>query len=396
MRLPIPFACLPLALSLTACNFHSASDSPAGEDEEVAAPAPAGADAMASTDPADGAASTEAIPDSEARPVMQAQVVLDRLGFSVGVVDGKAGRPFVNAIEAFQESRELPVTGELDAATREALGRWSNIPATRLVTIPDDWGQIAFATLPEGAAEQAKLAQLGYENLPEKLAERFHTTPEVLAALNPAGRPAGAPTDTPSPAASPAAPGAATTPTPGAVPFRPGQQIRVPNVGADRIDPSQVDNADWLATLRALGVGTDQPKVARLVVDESGGWLQAFDADDRLVAAFTVSTGSQHDPLPIGDWKVKGVARNPPFVYNPELFWDVDDSEDKQHLPPGPNGPVGVVWIDLTKEHYGIHGTPEPALIGRTQSHGCVRLTNWDAARLAQMVSGTTQVVFRT
>jgi len=112
------------------------------------------------------------------------------------------------------------------------------------------------------------------------------------------------------------------------------------------------------------------------------------------VAAFTVTTGSRHDPLPIGDWKVKGVACNPPFAYNPELFWDVDEGQDKQRLPPGPNGPVGVVWIDLTKDHYGIHGTPEPALIGRTQSHGCVRLTNWDAARLAQMVSGSTKVSF--
>jgi len=135
--------------------------------------------------------------------------------------------------------------------------------------------------------------------------------------------------------------------------------------------------------------------VVRIVVDESEGWLRAYDAQGRLVAAFTVTTGSKHDPLPIGHWNVKGVAYNPPFAYNPELFWDVDDSQDKQRLPPGPNGPVGVVWIDLTKEHYGIHGTPEPALIGRTQSYGCVRLTNWDAARLALMVSSGTKVVFR-
>ena len=134
------------------------------------------------------------------------------------------------------------------------------------------------------------------------------------------------------------------------------------------------------AKLPGHGVGTNQPDVARIVVDESGGWLKAYDSDDRL---------------PIGDWQVKGVAYNPSFAFDPELFWDVPDSDDKQRLPPGPNNPVGVVWIDLTKEHYGIHGTPVPEAIGRSESHGCVRLTNWDAARLALMVSGSTKVVFR-
>jgi lipoprotein-anchoring transpeptidase ErfK/SrfK len=110
---------------------------------------------------------------------------------------------------------------------------------------------------------------------------------------------------------------------------------------------------------------------------------------------FTVTTGSQHDPLPLGTWGVTTISRNPHFNYNPDLFWDAEADDTKQRLPPGPNGPVGVVWIDLTKEHYGIHGTPEPQTIGRTQSHGCVRLTNWDAARLAQMVDTSTKVVFQ-
>jgi lipoprotein-anchoring transpeptidase ErfK/SrfK len=131
------------------------------------------------------------------------------------------------------------------------------------------------------------------------------------------------------------------------------------------------------AKLPGHGVGTNQPDVARIVVDESEGWLKAYDGDDRLVAMFTVTTGSQHDPLPIGDWQVKGVAYNPSFAFDPELFWDVPDSDN------------------LTKEHYGIHGTPVPEAIGRSESHGCVRLTNWDAARLALMVSGSTKVVFR-
>ena len=378
MRSPNLFACLPLALLMLA-----GCDDPGGsKPDKPAAPAAAkieGADSMASRDPASRQAPEAKTPGSDPRPVMQAQVVLDRLGFSSGVIDGEANRSFANALAAFQQARGVAVTGALDDATAQALAAWSNIPATRVVTIPDAWGKITFTALPEGAPAQAKLTQLGYESMAEKLAERFHTTPEVLALLNPQRQTAGAATASP----------------PAARAFAPGQQIRVPNIGADAIDPAQVKKPDWLDTLRSLGVGTTQPEVARIVVDESEGWLRAYDAEGRLVAGFTVTTGSEHDPLPIGEWKVKGVATNPPFAYNPELFWDVDDSKQKQRLPPGPNGPVGVVWIDLSKDHYGIHGTPEPALIGKTESHGCVRLTNWDAARLALMVSGRTEVVFR-
>jgi lipoprotein-anchoring transpeptidase ErfK/SrfK len=106
-----------------------------------------------------------------------------------------------------------------------------------------------------------------------------------------------------------------------------------------------------------------------------------------------VTVGSEHDPLPVGEWKVTGVSQNPPFNYNPDLFWDADPAHSKARIAPGPNNPVGVVWIDLTKEHYGMHGTPEPARIGYTQSHGCIRLTNWDAMRLAALVSPGTRVV---
>ena len=378
--------CAPLLFALAACEA-SQPNTPAAP-EATGTSAEAGADAMASRDPAPGQKAEVVISDSEDRPIMQAQVVLERLGFGPGVIDGREGLSFANALEGFQESRDLPVSGELDAATREALSRWNNIPATRVVTIPASWGEVRFAPVPEDMAAQAQMTRIGYESMAEKLAERFHTTPEVLAQLNPGGRPASAQGD-PSPSAS-------TGQDPAALPqFTPGQQLRVPNVGADAIDAAAVDNKDWLETLRSLGVGTTQPEVARILVDESEGWLKTYDADDRLVAMFTVTTGSRHDPLPIGEWEVKGVAYNPPFSFDPTLFWDVPDSAEKQQLPPGPNGPVGVVWIDLSKEHYGIHGTPAPEAIGRTQSHGCVRLTNWDAARLAQMVSGSTRVVFR-
>jgi hypothetical protein len=178
--------------------------------------------------------------------------------------------------------------------------------------------------------------------------------------------------------------------------FRAGQLVRVPNVGIEPVSGGgNVADADWSRTLAALGVAGEQPAVVRLVVDRSESWLKGYDANDRLVATFTVSSGSRRDPLPLGEWGINGIARNPPFSYDPELFWDVPDDEPEQQLPPGPNGPVGVVWIDLTREHYGIHGTPEPQAIGRTQSHGCVRLTNWDAARLAEMVDGSTTVLFQ-
>ena len=389
-------AAIPPLLLLSACGLNG-TDGEAGEDEAGASTtSEAGADSMTSRDPAPGEQAQVEIPDAQARPMMQVQVVLERLGFGPGVIDGQEGLSTTNALTALQEANGLTASGELDEATRQALSRWSNIAATRVVTIPEEWGSIAFQPVPEDPAAQAQMQRLGYESLDEKLAERFHTTVEVLRQLNPGGRPAGAPgaqtaAATPSATASPSGTNSATP----APIFRAGQQIRVPNVGADQIDRASVDNPGWLQTLASLGIGTQQPKVARIVVDKSGGWLKAYDEADKLVAAFTVTTGSEHDPLPLGEWGVKGVAYNPPFAFDPDLFWDVSDNEEEQQLPPGPNGPVGVVWIDLTKEHYGIHGTPAPESIGRAQSHGCVRLTNWDAARLAEMVSGSTEVLFQ-
>ncbi len=108
-----------------------------------------------------------------------------------------------------------------------------------------------------------------------------------------------------------------------------------------------------------------------------------------------VTTGSQHDPLPTGEWKVVSVSWDPVFNYNPDLFWDADPTHSKTRIAPGPNNPVGVVWIDINKEHFGLHGTPEPANIGRTESHGCVRLTNWDATNLGRLVGPGTKVVLR-
>jgi lipoprotein-anchoring transpeptidase ErfK/SrfK len=394
MRIPIAAAVL---LALTACGMNGTDRY---EDERKPAASGNGADEMASRDPAEGELVEVDIPDPEQRPEMQLQVVLDRRGFGPGVIDGAMGLSTENALKGFQEANDLDVTGELDDATREALAAWDNIPATRVVRIPESWGRIAFREVPEEPEDQAEMQTLGYESLDEKLAERFHTTVAVLQTLNPDGRPAGAAAgsaeepDTTAPARASADPSAAAGSAPPAI-FRAGQLVRVPNIGADRIEPGIADDEGWQRTLASLGVGTDQPKVARVVVDKSESWLKGYDDQGKLVAMFTVTSGSSHDPLPLGEWKILGVSRNPPFHYNPDLFWDAEATDEKETLPPGPNGPVGVVWIDLSKEHYGIHGTPAPETIGRAESHGCVRLTNWDVARLAGMVSGSTKVVFQ-
>lgn len=367
----IRLLCAVALLPLAACG--GAADKSESRSKAETAPEKAvwTGDGMTSRD-------DHAAKDDLARPEMQLQVVLDRLGFSPGVVDGKTGLSTTNALRGFQEARGLKPTGERDAATKAALGEWDKIPATRVVTVPASYVETSFAPLPDKAGDQSKLATMGYESLLEKLAERFHTTPDVLRGLNPeAGLAA---PDAPETAAAPA--------------IAAGTKLRVPNVGSDHIVAANVDNADWLATLSSLGVGSDQPKADRIEVSKKAGTMKIFGADEKLIALFTVTTGSAHDPLPIGKWKVRGVGRNPDYAFDPALLRGVAASEGKHRLPPGPNNPVGVVWIDLNKEHYGLHGTPEPQNIGRTESNGCVRLTNWDAARLAQMVSVGTKVDF--
>lgn len=298
---------------------------------------------------------------------MPIQIALERLGFSPGVIDGKRGQSLKIALMGFQTANALEESGELDTKTKALLDAMPAVPATRLVRIPSAFAaQQFFPDFPKDAADQAKLPALGYRNLMEALAERFHTTPETLVALNSAATAIGS-----------------------------DKVIVVPNV-ADAVIPVDSDfERGWGMTLATLGIAAEQPAIEKIVVDKSGGWLRAYGAEGKLVAQFPVTTGSSRDPLPLGNWTIKGVARNPDFYYNPKLFWDVSDSKEKQLLKPGPNNPVGVVWIDLSKPHYGIHGTGEPSTIGRSESHGCVRLSNWDAARLAGMVKTGVKVLFQ-
>ena len=380
-------------LALAACGSpdDTAGDRSADADRTANITSENLADSMASNDDGDRSDAALDIADSEDRPIMQLQVVLDRRGFGPGVIDGKMGMSTENALKGFQEANGLEITGQHDDATKSALAQWDRIPATRVVRIPESWGELSFEEIADEPAAKAEMERLGYTSLDEKLAERFHTTIEVLKSLNPNGQPAGAGENAnlnpaPSPTPDIARPD-------GAEPsfFQPGQAIRVPNIGADKISQGAVDDPSWQETLVALGVGSEQPQVDQIVVSKGGKTLKAYQGD-KLIALFTVSSGSSEFPLPLGEWKILGEAYNPPYSYDPEVLGKGEGKTFK--YPPGPNSPVGVVWIDLSKEHYGIHGTPDPETIGRAQSSGCVRLTNWDAARLAQMVSQKTKVIF--
>lgn len=300
-------------------------------------------------------------------PTLRAQVILDHLGFSPGVINGTESQSYASALRGFQTANGLTESGKLDEATLDRMQQWRDVSATRLVVIPKAFAAGPFVPdFPKDAAEQAKLPVLGYRNLMEALAERFHTTPEMIVALNSPSTPVGA-----------------------------GRTLRVPNIpDADTLSASD-DARGWGDTLQRLGVSPTQPAAERVVVDKSESVLKVYGADDRLIAQFPATMGSEKDPLPIGTWKIQGVSRNPDFHYNPKLFWDVSNSKDAQILKPGPNSPVGVVWLDLNKPHYGIHGTNEPHTIGQAESYGCIRLTNWDAARLAQMVKPGTPAILQ-
>ena len=380
------------ALALSACNFAPATETKPTDPTAATTVVPnemvsGQKDAFASHD---DVTATDA--EGKARPIIQAQVLLDRLGFAPGVIDDKMGMSTVNAIKGFQEANTLPVTGELDEATKAAILAQKNLPATRMVTIPQAFLDQEFVKIPADAEAKGELTALAYENAMEALAERFHTTREALIALNPDMGANAAPVDSAAP--NKAAP-AETKAVPRTLTLTAGQKIRVPNNGGDAITAVEGMDAQWQDTLSKLGIATEQPKAAKVVVSKSKGTLRAYDDAGKMLVQFTATMGSKHDPLPIGEWKVNDVAFNPTFNYNPELFWDVSNSKPKVKMPAGPNSPVGVVWIDINKEHYGIHGTPSPETIGRAESHGCVRLTNWDAARLATMVKPGTQVIFK-
>lgn len=292
--------------------------------------------------PSAGAAATTPPVNIEPRSPLHAQVLLDRANFSPGQIDGEVGSNQRRAVTGFQAARGLKVTGELDEATWQALQADSTNMLVRYTLTAEDVAG-PFQPTPKGPAAQAQLEALGFGSVAEALGERFHASPDLLKALNP-----------------------------GVDLGKAGTSIQVPNIGSGAL-----------------------PKAAKVLIDKSDSTLQLLDDQGKVLAQVPVSSGSQHDPLPIGEWKILGVARDPTFHYNPKLFWDAKKGDSKQTLPPGPNNPVGVVWIDISKPHYGLHGTPEPGHVGKTESHGCVRMTNWDALRVADAVGPSLTVVMQ-
>ena len=274
--------------------------------------------------------------------MLATQVMLDRAGFSPGQIDGRRGTTTERALAAYTKNG-----GNADARPQDALADYT-------ISEQDAAGPFT-PSIPTDMAAMAKLQALNYTGVLEMLGERFHASPTLLRQLNPEAK------------------------------FAAGERIKVPNV-ASSVEPvgpppgRQNDPASAAITTVSVHKSTSD--------------LTVTDNTGRVLMYAPVTTGSVHDPLPIGEWKVNGVQHNPEFHYNPALFWDAKSKDTKATIPPGPNNPVGVVWIDISRPHYGLHGTPEPSTIGKTESHGCVRLTNWDALKLSTLVKPGTKVVF--
>ena len=282
-------------------------------------------------------------PEARRNAMLRAQVMLARAHFSPGVIDGQDGGNVKNAIAAFEAAHDLPVDGVMDDEVWAALAKDVQPVLTDYVVTADDVKGPFVAKIPADYAEMAKLPALSFSSPSEALAERFHMDEPLLKALNPG------------------------------VDF---------GVAGTRI------------VVAALGPDKLPGKVARLEVDKAQRQIRAYGDGEVLLAVYPATVGSSERPAPEGEWAVRTTAPNPTYTYDPSRLTFGKASQGKLTIKPGPNNPVGSTWIDLTKDTYGIHGTPDPRLVGKTASHGCVRLTNWDARQLGAAVAKGTQVVF--
>lgn len=276
--------------------------------------------------------------------ILKAQILLDRAGFSPGAINARNSDNFRKTLAAFQQRHELGATGKLDQPTWDALVATSTEPvlAEYEITPADTKGPFA-PDIPEEVEEWARLKRLSYREPGELLAEKFHMDVRLLAALNPE-----------------------------AAFDQPGTRILVARVG--RSEP--------------------YASVTRIEVHKQKRRLRAYDKDGRLVVAFPASVGSEEKPTPNGAFVVRRIARNPQWHYNPRFAFKEIKTKRAFRVAAGPNNPLGTVWIGISKPSYGIHGTPDPEEVGTAASHGCVRLTNWDAQTLASIVKRGTKVEF--
>ncbi len=291
------------------------------------------------------------------RQMLALQVALDKAGFSPGQIDGHRGTFTTKALDAFRAARGITGTdGTPDAPVIEALGDAYRNPLTKYTITEADVAGPFEESIPQDMVEKSKLKTLGYTSALEELAERFHAKPELITQLN------------------------------HGVQLAAGATITVPAV-----DPMQMPAHQGERKAAEM----QDAKGASIEITKESGAAVVKDAQGTVLLYAPVTVGSEHDPLPVGDWKITGVFDLPTFNYNPDLFWDADPSHGKAKIAAGPNNPVGVIWIQINKEHFGLHGSPEPSQIGRTESHGCIRMTNWDVVRLASLVKPGTPVLLR-
>lgn len=286
--------------------------------------------------------------------VLRIQILLNRALFSPGMIDGRWGKNTAKAVYWLQRREGLPATARVDSATFARIAQLAGTPRelVRTHTLTEEDVKGPFVDLPEGDGDEiyriAEMECTCYESLSEKLSETFHASPELLRKLNP-----GVELDS----------------------LKAGQSIHVPNVR----DPD------------AAAPGS----IARLEVSGQGSYVHALDADGRILYHFPSTLGSSYDPSPQGEFRIVSVTEDPWWHYQPAILAHVPSDKPDAKIPPGPNNAVGVVWMDLSVPHYGIHGTKSPETIGYATSAGCVRLTNWDALFLGRRVEDGTPVRFR-
>lgn len=297
---------------------------------------------------------------------VKTQILLDRRGFSPGVIDGRSGENVTKAIRAFQQHHSLPVSGRLNEATWAELSREApeKVLIDYTITKKDVSGPFT-PDMPEKFEDKASLKRLGYRGPSELLAEKFHMDEDLLRALNPGKNVEEA-----------------------------GTQILVADVQASSalssVGQGQQDAQTGRENKRSENKRT---KVTRIEIDKKAQTLRAFDGDGRLLGFYPATIGSKENPAPSGTLEIVSTAQDPTYYYRPSLnFKGVSERSFK--IAAGPNNPVGTVWIDLSKKGYGIHGTPEPDKVSKTASHGCIRLTNWDVEELSKMVEKGTVVDF--